>query len=80
MRKKSKIPFGLKIAGKIQRGNKIYYQLKLKWWYALYTAFFSCFTASWFAEDILTVLKGKDEGETENGDLETGSCGSPDAD
>ncbi len=80
MRKKSKIPFGLKITGEVRNGNKVYYRLKLKWWYALYTAFISCFTASWFAEDILTVLKGKEEGEIENGDLETGSGRSNNAD
>ena len=80
MRKKSKIPFGLKVTGEFKRGNKIYYHLKLKWWYALYTAFFSCFTASWFAEDILTVLKGKDEGENKDVNLETGSSRSLDAD
>ena len=80
MKKKSKIPFGLKVTGEIQQGNKVYYILKLKWWYALYTAFFSCFTASWFAEDILTVLKGKDEGETEDADMETGSSRSDNAD
>jgi hypothetical protein len=80
MKKKSKIPFGLKVTGKIKQGNKVYYKLKLKWWYALYTAFFSCFTASWFAEDILTVLKGNDEGENEDVNMETGSCGSLDAD
>lgn len=79
MKKKSKIPFGLKVTGEIQQGNKVYYILKLKWWYALYTAFFSCFTASWFAEDILTVLKGN-EGETDNADMETGSSGSDNAD
>ena len=80
MKKKSKIPFGLKVTGEIKQGNKVYYKLKLKWWYALYTAFFSCFTASWFAEDILTVLKGKDEGENDDADMETGSGGSLDAD
>lgn len=56
-----KIPYGLKVTGKAIRDGKVYYRLKLKWWFALYTAFISCFTAAWYAEDALEI-----EGEENN--------------
>lgn len=78
MNKKRKAPFGMKITGEVKDGNRIYYCLKLKWWFAIYTAIVSCFTASWFAEDILRILN---EGEEDNGkDMAAGSCRSENAD
>lgn len=55
-----KIPYGLKVTGKAIKDGKVYYRLKLKWWFALYTAFISCFTAAWYAEDALEIEGDKE--------------------
>lgn len=45
-----KVPMGIKVTRLYEKDGKVYYCFKLKWWYAIWTAIASCFSARWFVE------------------------------
>lgn len=56
-----KMPYGVKVTGIYHKDGKTYYCFRLRWWYALYTAIISCFSARWYVEH------STEENEEENG-------------
>lgn len=50
-----KIPRGLRVTEICRKDGKIIYKIRLKWWYALWTAVVSCFSARWYAEQEIEI-------------------------
>lgn len=50
-----KIQRGLIVTEIYRKNGKVFYKIRLQWWYALYTAVFSCFSAEWYAEQEVEV-------------------------